>query len=276
MSGLRAVLRAPLRVPGVLAALAVTAGLVLPAGFGSAVAAPREAPRDPAAASAQERYRICMADIAVDAERALKTAQAWQKKGGGAAADHCAAASQLALGRYADAAAELDTLAWTGGAGRGPSLRASLFGQAALAWLAADQADRAAKAATQGLVLAPDDPQLLVLRARAHGQEHRFGDAVDDLNRAIGLDPKLMEAYLFRGSAFRQMGQLDRAAADLDAVLAVDQQQPEALLERGIVRRLKGEDALAKADWQALIAASPKTPAAEEARLNLEKMERGG
>ena len=83
-----------------------------------------------------------------------------------------------------------------------------------------------------------------MLRGRARGQEERFKDAVDDLDRAIDRDPKLTEAYLFRGSALRQLGQLDRAAADLDAVLAVDPQQPEALLERGIVRRLKGQDAL--------------------------------
>ena len=264
-----------LRVAGPLVAVTLIA---LPVGFGSAGAAPRDAPRDAPrgsdTASAQERYHACMADTAVDAERALKTAQAWQKKGGGDAADHCAAAAQLALGRYADAAAELETLAQTGGAKRGSGLRASLFGQAALAWLAADQPDRAEKATTQGLVLAPDDPQLLVLRGRARGQEERFKDAVDDLDRAIDRDPKLTEAYLFRGSALRQLGQLDRAAADLDAVLAVDPQQPEALLERGIVRRLNGEDTLAEADWQALIAAAPRTPAAEEARLNLEKMQK--
>ena len=112
--------------------LVVFALIAMSAVFGSAFAAPRDAPHDRprelGATGAQERYHACMADTAVDAERALKTAQDWQKKGGADAADHCVAAAQLALGRYAEAAAELETLAQTGGAGRGPSLRASLFG----------------------------------------------------------------------------------------------------------------------------------------------------
>ena len=68
---------------------------------------------------------------------------------------------------------------------------------------------------------------------------------------------------------------VDQAAADLDTALSLDPQQPEALLERGIVRRLQGNNAGARADWHTLTETSPKTPAAESARLNLERMDKG-
>lgn len=225
----------------------------------------------------EARYRACMDGIAADAHKALASAEDWIKGGGGDPARHCAAAAQMALGDYARAAETLQRLAREGGpeiAGN-PILRASLLGQAAHAWLAADDPARAEAAASDASALVPKDAGLLVLRARARAGQHRLGDALLDLDRAIALDPKLVDAYVFRASALRQERALDAAAADLDTALGLDPQQPEALLERGIVRRLKGDDAGARTDWETLLRVAPKTPAAEDARLNLEKLETG-
>ncbi len=231
------------------------------------------------------RYRACMAMVESDPQQALETAQDWRKKGGGQPAGHCEAAAAFALGRFIDAATDLEALA------RGPRapnadatvddprtiqlLRASLWAQAAHAWLSADRPEEAERAAAEAQKLQPRDPSPLVLHARALAAQHRWIEAVADLDRAINLNPKLADAYVFRASALRQMRALDRAATDLDAALALDPQHPEALLERGILRRLQGNDAGARADWTALVAAAPKTPAAEEARLNMEKMDKG-
>lgn len=230
-----------------------------------------------AAAEAEERYRACMTAVASDARRALAEAQAWQKARGGYPATHCAAAAEMALGRYVEAAEALQSLAreGTGGIGK-PVLRASLWAQAAHAWLSADRPDQAEAAATEGARLMPRDPALLVLSARARAAQGRTAEAILDLDRAISLDPMLVDAYVFRASAWRQQGDLVRATADLEKALALDAQQPEALLERGIVRRLKGDDAGARADWEKLTQVAPKTPAAESARLNLAKMQEGG
>jgi tetratricopeptide (TPR) repeat protein len=233
-----------------------------------------EAPRGGSKASAGNRYYACMDKVRSDASKALQTAEAWRKQGGGEAARHCAAAAEMELGRFAEAGEMLHALA-RNGSQDSPILRASLYGQAAHAWLAADMPDRAEAASTDALTLVPRDAGLLVLRARARAGQRRFGEAISDLDQAIAIDPKLADAYVFRASALRQEKALDSAAADLDQALALDPRHPEALLERGIVRRLSGDDAGARADWQTLIAADPKTPAAESARLNVERMDKG-
>jgi tetratricopeptide (TPR) repeat protein len=235
----------------------------------SAGAAPRGGTLD-----AEQRYRACMDQVGSDAGQASRTAEEWRRQGGGDAARHCAAAADVALGRFAEAGETLEALARDGSLDN-PILRASLYGQAADAFLAADMPDRAEAAATAALKLAPRDATLLVLEARALAGQHRLGEAIADLDQAITVDPKLADAYVFRASALRQEKALESAAADLDQALSLEPQHPEALLERGIVRLLKGDGAGARADWQALIAADPASPAAASARLDLERLDRG-
>ena len=226
------------------------------------------------AVDAQQRYHACMDQVRSDAGQASRTAEEWRRQGGGDAARHCAAAADVALGRFAEAGETLDALARDGSLDN-PILRASLYGQAAHAFLAADMPDRAEAAAAEALKLVPRDATLLVLKARALAGQHRLGEAIADLDQAIAVDPKSTDAYVFRASALRQEKALDSAAADLDEALSLEPGHPEALLERGIVRRLKGDDAGARADWQALIAADPASPAAASARLDLERMDWG-
>jgi tetratricopeptide (TPR) repeat protein len=239
-----------------------------------ATAVPAEAAPPGAAVGAEQRYRACMDQVASDASKALQTAEAWRRQDGGDAALHCRAAADMALGRFAEAAETLEALAHSSSPEKS-ILRASLYGQAAHAWLSADRPDQAEFAATQGLALAPGDAELLVLRARARAGQHRLGEAIGDLDRAIAADPSSAEAYVFRASALRQQEALESAAADLDEALLLDPRHPEALLERGIVRLLKGDVSGARADWQALIEGDPRTPAAEQARLYLQRMDKG-
>lgn len=242
--------------------------------FGTAEAASPAGASNAVGNNAEPRYRACMDQVGSDATKALRIAEAWRKQGGGDAARHCVAAAEMALGRFAQAGETLDALA-RGGARESPMLRASLFAQAAHAWLAADMPDRAEVAATHALALAPGDAGVLVLRARSRAGQQRFGEAISDLDQAIAADPNSADAYVFRASALRQQQALDSAAADLDKALALDPRHPEALLERGIVRLLKGDGEGARADWRTLVTADPNTPAAEQARLNLERMDNG-
>lgn len=255
-----------------LPSLALALVLVtLPIIGGGAEAAPPASATKTSAANAESRYHACMDQVGSNAAKALQTAEAWRKQGGGDAARHCAGAAEMALGRFAQAGETLEALA-RGGSRDSPLLRASLFAQAAHAWLAADLPDRAEVASTHALALAPGDAGVLVLRARSRAGQRRFAEAIADLDQAIAADPKLADAYVFRASALRQEGALDSAAADLDKALALDPRHPEALLERGIIRGLKGDDTGARADWRTLVDADPKTPAAEQARRNLELM----
>lgn len=235
----------------------------------------------PPVLTGEQRYRACMDRVATNAQAALDEARAWQKQGGGHPAGHCAAAAMMQLGQVQAAAQALQALADDPNE-RDRSLRASLFAQAAHAWLSADEPEKAQAAAQRGLDIVNDQPDLLVLHARALAEQRRFSDAVSDLNRAIDVwtadtaavstSVALADAYVFRASALRQMRAVDAAAADLKRALAIVPNHPEGLLELGIVNALQGDREGAKKAWMATIAADPKTPAAEEARINLDRI----
>src|ERR1700674_1114577 len=84
-----------------------------------------------------QRYHDCMTQARQVPAKAYETAIAWQKKGGGAAAGHCAAVALIGLGRYSAAAQSLEKLAADQAKTR-KDLGAGLYGQAAQAWLLAN------------------------------------------------------------------------------------------------------------------------------------------
>ncbi len=222
-------------------------------------------------ASSAVRYRECMAATDHDAEKAFDDAIEWRDLGGGAAAEHCAAAALLALGYYRDAAERLEELAQrpTDEAG----LRTELLRQAAQGWSLAGKPERAYAALTAAIQIDDKNPKLYLERAVVQADMGLYDKAVDDLSHCLTLDPISADAYAFRASAYRYLDQLDLAAADLDHALRLAPDHLEARLERGIVLRLKGDNAGARLDWSLILDLSPGSPTAESARRNLELMD---
>ncbi len=224
------------------------------------------------APSGKARYEACIARADSDAQGALEEAVRWRDSGGGAPARHCAAIALIRMGKFADAAAELDALADALDPGNA-RLRPAVLDQAGQAWLRADRPDKALASFNRAVAAKPGDVELLIDRALAYAAKGGYWDAVDDLNAAADLAPKRADIYTYRASAYRYLGVLDLAATDLERALALAPDSPVALLERGIVRRLSGDDAGARADWLKVIALAPKTPAARAARTNIERLD---
>ncbi|MCC7281738.1 MAG: tetratricopeptide repeat protein [Acetobacteraceae bacterium] len=213
------------------------------------------------------RHLACLAQAAADARAALREAQRLETSGALDAGEHCAAAAYLALGEAGEAARRLERL---GSGGAAPSqLRAAWLAQAGQAWMMAGDAQRAYGAATLALVLVPNDIDLLIDRAIAVASLGRPFDAIDDLNRAIDLDPARAEAFVFRASAWRQAGRAELAADDIARALALDPGNPEAYLERGMLRRAARDFANARGDFQRAAELAPGTPTEELARAQL-------
>ena len=59
-------------------------------------------------------------------------------------------------------------------------------------------------------------------RARADYLQGKYGDAVDNLTKAIGLRPKDTETYILRGEAYVKLHDLGRAMPDLEKALELD------------------------------------------------------
>lgn len=244
-----------------------------------AAAAPAVAqPLEPMTALAQfgtddlNTYRACFERIATEPAEAFEQAMVWRDHGGGNLAHHCVAAALLALGQPAVAADRLEQLALTA-RNAPPAVRARLLSQAGQAWLISRLADRAHAALTMALEIAPDLPDLLVDRAVTLAAARNYWEAIDDLNRALDIQPRYGIALALRAAAYRFVDSLDLAMEDAEEAVRQAPNLPEAYLERGILRRLRGNVAGARADWLRVLVLEPDGDAGETARANIERLE---
>jgi tetratricopeptide (TPR) repeat protein len=237
----------------------------------------------PARADDQEaRYRDCVQLSQRDPSKAYDQAQDWHDKGGGGAARHCAALALIGMGRYEDAATVLQQLAEDIqisatasplGERTGETLRANLLSQSGNAWLMAKQYKSAETVLTDALkYVSKDSPvarDILVDRARAEGGNRNFDAALNDLDKAIQIDPGLAEAYVYKASALRETNQVGLAATTIETALRLDPGNLDALLERGYIRQIQKNYAGARDDWQRVADSAKGSPVAEQAEKNL-------
>ena len=217
------------------------------------------------------RYEQCLAMLADDPRGAATFAAGWTD--GGEAAAHCQAMAEVALGEVETGAGHLQHLAAVSHAP--PAARAAVFGQAARAWLMAGKAEKAYAAGSEALALAPEDIDMLVDHAVAAGALERFEDALDNLTRALDVDPGRTEALVLRASAWRHLGLLELAQDDVDRAIAIDPENAEALLERGILRERHDDWLGARRDWERAIELAPDSGTADLAEQNLALLEAG-
>jgi tetratricopeptide (TPR) repeat protein len=190
-------------------------------------------------------YARCMAMAAREPAAALSDATAWDKAGGGAPAQHCAARALAGLKRYDEAASRLDGLARAPATPAG--MRPELFAQAGNTWLLAGNGARAVASLRSALTLSAGDADLFADLGRADAMLRRWSDAVADLNAAIALR-RDAEFLVLRASAHRALKQYREALADLNAALAIRSGFANALMERGLLRRDLGDLGGARAD----------------------------
>lgn len=218
------------------------------------------------------QYQACM-DLAETApDEALEAAETWGDLGGSDPARHCAAVALMRLGHYEAAGEELETLAGSLEASYA-SLQIPILIQAAQAWLAAGNVDRAYALQSTALAREPNNIELLVDRAFTADRVGNYQAAIADLDRALSHAPNRADILVYRASAHRYLGQPEAAMADVDMALRLDPQNPEGLLERGNLKRLAGDDAGARKDWLEVTRVAPETPAAAEAQDNLAKLD---
>jgi tetratricopeptide (TPR) repeat protein len=218
-------------------------------------------------------YDHCLGLLRDDPDGAFGYAESWGAAGGGEGAKHCAALGLLALGEAERAAEQLEQLARNSQGSA--AARAAVFSQAVQGWMMANQTGRAYAAATMGLLLAPDDTDLMLDRAVALGTLGRYQDSLGDLERVAALAPDRAEVWVFRAAALRHLDRVDQASAAVDRALAIAPDNAEGLLERGIIRQLRGDTAGARRDWTRAVELAPDSATADLAQQNLALNEAG-
>ncbi len=237
-------------------------------------AAQRHKPTPDLAATPVEilRYEQCLQLAEKKPDDAFESAMQWRDTTGSNAAKHCVAAALFYLGQPAVAADRLEALALEMKAAP-PDLRARILSQAGTAWSVADQPERANAAITTAIHMAPNLPDLYVDRSMVLAQAKNYWEAIDDLNKALDLQPGYGIALAFRAAAYRYVDSLELAEQDANEAVRVAPEIPEGWLERGIIRRLKGDLKGARADWLQVLVRDPEGPAGDTARANIERLE---
>ena len=260
-SAARTTLRAALLAPLLLLAMAAGSPAM-------AQQSPVQPTEDPDKDASDEAYRNCLAYAWREPTNAFESAIAWASRGGGDPAQRCAAIALFALGKYDRAAYRLQVLAQESTSADAEQ-RAGMLAQSAQAWMLAEREDLAIETLNRALELVPDEPTLLIDRARALGSAGRFQEALTDLTAALQQRPEDLDGLIFRASALRQLGDLNSALIDAEYALQIAPDNPDALLERGSIRRLMEDREGARADWLRVIQVSPNTPVADFAQRNL-------
>ncbi len=235
----------------------------------------------PAPASTQDevapsaRYQECLSRARSDPQVAHDEAEAWRRTGGGLPARHCAAVSLAETGRYGEAAQSLQAM-FDEMALQPARARAGVLAQAGHAWVLAGDPVRAHAAFTHGIMLEPENVELLIDRATVAATQAKFWEAVDDLNQALDLAPARADALVYRATYYRKLGAAELAHDDLARAFALEPENPEALIERGVLRQLDGDQEGARHDWQRVLTVAPVTPAADFARRKLDALDTAG
>ena len=264
----------PVLAPATLALLALLALAPDPALAKTTRVEATAKPAPPAAPTATEAeaarsYQACLTAVRTNANKALSQAEAWVRAGGGAPADHCAGLALVELGRLSQAAARLEAAS---SHAKRPDLGADLLDQAGNVWLMEGSFNKAYEAFTRSLALRPNQPQVMVDRARALGAQDDWEGVAAELGKVLKLAPGNVDAHTLRAGARRRLGDLGGARADVEAALGAMPGDPDALLERGAIRHLAGDDPGARTDWADVLKKAPESPAAEAARANIEAL----
>ncbi len=125
--------------------------------------------------------------------------------------------------------------------------------------LALGRGPEAVEALSACIALRPQVPWAYSARGLASALSNRPTEVLDDLNRAIELDPSFQPARLHRAMAHWLRGDHAAAVADFSAVLAApaDQQLVEAAFYRGQILFGQQKDAQALADFSKVLYQRP-------------------
>lgn len=242
-----------------------------------------------AQAADEKRYARCLDMTERTPDKAINLALVWQGENGGVPARHCEAVGLFQMGEFAESAARLERIAEDMRIGRdmpirrskrivaGPEMLADMYGQAANAWLYADETVNAEAAVNTALEIAPKGTtqyaDLQLMKAQVFAADGSFSAALQLIEQAIALDTERKGILIFAASSARSSGDYIKAQKYLDEYQKLFPDNPTAFLERGNLEDAMGQFDLARKSWLKVIELAPNSIDADAARANLERLD---
>lgn len=237
----------------------------------------------------ERRYDRCLETALRTPDKAINLALVWQGEGGGVPARHCEAVGLYEMGEFAEAGIRLERIAEDMRIGKDMPIRrgkrivasaemlADMYGQAANAWLLADETVNAEATINAALSLAtknsPQYADLMLEKAQIFAADGSFGEALRLIEQVIALDGERKEILIFAASSARGSDNYISAQRYLDEYQEHFPDNPTGYLERGNLEDAMGQFSLARKSWLKVIELDPEGIDAEAARANLERLD---
>ncbi len=215
----------------------------------TALFVPVQAARSAGLDATSAQYISCTGLVKDKPAEALKIAQEWgnrEKNSPGAL--HCQALARYAMKDYGAAAADLEVLLRGIGKDQ-PKLWAGVARQAATSYNLAGNESKSTGLLGEAISLADSRqltdvmPGLLTDRANIHMAHNKYLLAVQDMDQLLTVNPKDTTALYTRASAFKELGLTGEARDDINELLRLDPKNQEG---RELSSKLNGKKAAVK------------------------------
>ena len=120
----------------------------------------------------------------------------------------------------------------------------------------------------KAIKLQPDLVEAYIMRGNAYSDLNQYQRALDDYNEVIRLQPNLAIAYVGRGNAYSALGQHQRAIEDYNKTIRLKPDLADAYYNRGITYADIGQYQRAIKDFDEAISLQPDLPDAYGNRGN--------
>ncbi len=101
---------------------------------------------------------------------------------------------------------------------------------------------------------------VLIQRARgsAYGKMGNYAKAIEDYDRAVGINPQDADAYIGRGAAYGKLGDYRQAISDFDRAIGINPEHAEPYYNRGLAYSELGNHGQAISDYDRAIEINPE------------------
>lgn len=99
--------------------------------------------------------------------------------------------------------------------------------------------------------------RIIASRGNAYFASADLGNALDDYNKAVELNPELPAALVNRGVTLLRLGKCEQAMTDFTAAQSIDAHSWQALYGRGVCKAKAGDQSGAQSDLAAAAAINP-------------------
>jgi len=116
---------------------------------------------------------------------------------------------------------------------------------------------------TEAIILRPNDfKEAYNNRGTAYIDLNDYSNALQDLDRAISIDPNYSSAYNNRGNVYRELGKFDEALKDYDTAVNLNPEDASPYVGRGMVFYLQKDYARASEEYNVAIELDPNNAGA--------------